>query len=653
MERDRSRNFFSFGAYTGKDIKVAVVDSGIDPSHPDIGGIEGGVRISLDEKGEIVLGQDGSDAVGHGTACAGIIRKKAPGIRLYSVKIFDDQALSAEGKVLVEAIRWCVDNGMHVVNLSLGTTRRNLISRLKGGCDYAQEKRVMIVSAEHNEGVESFPASFANVFGVTAGQVYEKYAYLYRENHSIEFVARGDPQRVCWLNPRNIFMGGTSFAAPHISALIALILERYPQADFNQVKKILITNRSQKKIRHSHRGRNAMRESQSGACFTEAPSDSGSKKPDWIRRAAIYPFNKEMHALVRFRDLLKFEVVGVGDPIGKRLVGKDSGEAIGAEPSGIVITHKLDQLLEDADTLILGYVDQLSRILRRDVLGEILEKTIGLGKHIYSLAPIDRSAYAEVFEKARQRRVRVAFPFVSSEELERIPSEQLFNSKSIDVPVVGVFGTSPEQGKFTTQLALRRMLLAKGYTVAQVGSEHQSELFGFDLTFPYGYASAVGIPMSAWVPYLDYNIRDICQSGRPDMVIVGAQSGTIPYDFSASPLISYTLPSLAFLFGTKPDAYILTVNSIDPDEYIQDSINALKALGKGKTILLTMSDKEKDIRSAYGITRVVPRQMPPEEMKVKLAHLEDRFCIPATEVVSEEGQEKLAGTVIHYFAEES
>ncbi|MEA3559983.1 MAG: S8 family serine peptidase, partial [Candidatus Thermoplasmatota archaeon] len=405
MERDMGRDLFDFDRYTGKGVKVAVVDSGIDPSHPDIGGIEGGVRISLDDKGEIILGQDGSDAVGHGTACAGIIRKKAPGVRLYSVRIFDDEALSAEGKVLVEAIRWCVDHRIHVINLSLGATRRELISPLRRVCDYAQEKGVMIVSAEHNEGVESFPASFPNVFGVTAGQVYEKHAYLYRENHAVEFVARGDPQRVCWLNPRYIFMGGTSFAAPYLSALIAMILEKTPQADFNHIKQILITNCSEEKVRHSHRGWNAMRRSQHGACFAEAPSDSESKKLNWIRKAAIYPFNKEMHALVRFRDLLKFEVVGVGDPIGKRLVGRDAGEAIGAEPSGIIITHKLDQLLEDADTLILGYVDQLSRIVRRDVLGEILEKALGLGKHIYSLAPIDRSAYAEVFEKARQRRV--------------------------------------------------------------------------------------------------------------------------------------------------------------------------------------------------------------------------------------------------------
>ncbi|MCK4590234.1 MAG: DUF1611 domain-containing protein, partial [Candidatus Latescibacteria bacterium] len=239
-----------------------------------------------------------------------------------------------------------------------------------------------------------------------------------------------------------------------------------------------------------------------------------------------------------------------------------------------------------------------------------------------------------------------------SEELREIPPDRLSSPKSIDIPVVGVFGTGPQQGKFTTQLALRRILLAQGYRIAQLGSEHQSELFGFDLTFPYGYAYSVWLPMDAYIAYLDYKIWEISQRRRPDIMIVGAQSGTVPYDFSLSPQTNYTLPSLAFLFGTKPDAYILTVNSIDPDEYIQHSINALKALGKGETILLTMSDREKDIRSAYGTSRVELRQMSPEELKAKLDHLEDRFGIPATEVISSQGQEKLARAVVEYFGVE-
>jgi len=638
---------FDFSAYTGQGVKVAVVDSGIASSHPDIGKVNGGVRIQIDEQGKIRFTQDWFDTVGHGTACAGIIRKKAPDVQLYSVKIFDDASLSAKGEVLVEAIRWCVDNKMDVVNLSLGTNSRRLVPALVEVCDYAEENRVMIIAAEDNRSRESYPATFPNVFGVTAGRAHGKYAYLYRENHSIEFAARGDLQRVCWLHPRYIFMGGTSFAAAHLTALVALILQKSPQTDFNNVKQILIANASHVETSLI---RNATRWPRLSTPPISKPVDLNCKKLDWIKKAAIYPFNKEMHALIRFRDLLKFEIVGVGDPIGKGLVGRDAGEVIGIESVRLKIGHKLTQILEQADTLILGYVDQLSRIWDRNVLKETLEKALGMGKHIYSLTPVDYSTYPEIFEMARMRRLRIAFPFISPEELRGIPPEQLSSPKQIDVPVVGVFGTGPEQGKFTTQLVLRRMLLAVGYKVAQVGSEHQSELFGFDLTFPYGYASAVGIPMRAYVPYLSYKIWEICRYRRPDIVIVGAQSGIIPYDFSASPLTGYTLPSLAFLFGTRPDAYILTVNSIDPDEYIQDTIDALEALGKGTTILLTMSDRQKDIRSWHGTSRVIPRQMSSDEMSSKLDHLEDRFGIPATEIASQKGQEKLLKTVIEYFA---
>ena len=625
---------FDFASFTGKGVKVAVVDSGIDPSHPDVGEVAGGVRIRIDEGGKLLFDENWIDEVGHGTACAGIVRKKAPDVLLYSVRIFDDASLSAKGEVLVEAIRWCLENGMKVVNLSLGTTKRKLVSALKEVCDQAEEMRVMLISAEHNEGLESFPASFPNVFGVAAGRVHGKYAYLYREGNPVEFVARGDPQRVCWVRPRYVFMGGASFAAAHISGLIALILEGYPDADFRQVRKVLIANAS----RPVH------------GSMVVRPSKAPSKRRlDWIKKAAIYPFNKEMHSLVRFRDLLDFEVVGVGDPIGKGLVGKDAGEAIGGEPSGLKITHRLDRILEDADTLILGYVDQLSTISRRDLLKELLEMAIGSGRHVYSLAPVDRSFYPEIFEEAEKRGLRIAFPFVSKEELRKISSERLSAPKQVDVPVVGVFGTGPSQGKFTTQLALRRKLLAAGYKVAQIGSEHQSELFGFDLTFPYGYASAVGIPLSAYVPYLDYKLWEICEAKKPDIVVVGAQSGVVPYDFSASPLTNYTLPSLAFLLGTKPDAYILTVNSIDPDDYIRDTIVALEALGKGKTVLLVMSDQEKQVRTWHGASRVFLRRMPLEELRLKLERLEEKFGIPATEVISTEGQEKLFRIVVEYF----
>lgn len=94
-------------------MRVAVIDSGINPDHPHVCGIAGGVSFA---------GEDYLDRLGHGTAVAGVIREKAPEAELYAVKIFD-QRLSAKFAVLLEALDWCVENKIDVINLSVGTNQ--------------------------------------------------------------------------------------------------------------------------------------------------------------------------------------------------------------------------------------------------------------------------------------------------------------------------------------------------------------------------------------------------------------------------------------------------------------------------------------------------------------------------------------------------
>ena len=109
------------------------------------------------------------------------------------------------------------------------------------------------------------------------------------------------------------------------------------------------------------------------------------------------------------------------------------------------------------------------------------------------------------------------------------------------------------------QLILRRRLLQLGYTVGQIGTEHHSALFGMDLTFPMGYASNVLLPLQHYVPYLDYKLRQLSHQKRPDLILVGSQSGTIPYDVHEH--CTHSLTCTAFLLGTKPDACILNIKA--------------------------------------------------------------------------------------------
>ncbi len=626
----------NFQDLNGEGVKVAIIDSGIDRSHEILQHVTAGICFEF-SAGSVHTSQDYRDTSGHGTAVASIIKKKAPGTELYAIKIFD-QSLIVEQKILVESIRWVIDQNVDIINLSLGATGAQVKQVLLDVCQVAVNKGIAIVAAEHNSGQESYPAYFSNVIGVKAGDIKGRYNYLFRRGEPIECIAPGTTQRVLWAGGREHIVEGSSFAAPHITGIIALIKQAFPKANLNEIRHILEVNANREVHQKISPGRKIR--------SLPTPQFFDLSK---IKRAAIYPYNKEIHSVVRFRELLNFEIVGIADPIAKGYVGKDAGEAIGIPPVGIRVQPRFQEILKEADTLILGYVDELSRITKKNVLRASIEKAIDADLNVFSFLSVYQKDLRDLIEKARKKNLWIYSPDIHQNDLLKTLQPPT-PSPAVDVPVIGVFGTSAQQGKFTVQLALRSKLIKEGYKVGQIGTEHHSQLFGMDVAFPTGYASPLQFPIQFHAPYLDFKMREVCANKKPDLMLVGAQSGSIPYDVHEPG--NHTLSTLAFMLGTKPDANILVVNSVDDGEYIRDTMNTLKAITKGPVICLAMSDKEKHIRAAYGRTLISPRQMSKEEIKEKLAYLEDRFEIPAVEIVSEEGQQRMVKAVISYFADE-
>ncbi len=622
---------FPFADQTGRGVKVAVVDSGIVPDHPKVGPVAGGVGLAMGPDGTIRYSDDHVDGAGHGTACAGIIRRKAPEAELYSVRIFDE-SLQADSRLLIAAIEWALAQGMDLINLSLGTTEVTYRDALERMCRQAADQGVLLIAAEHEEGRESYPAHLPPVIGVGAGKVRGLYAYHYRRGETIECIARGDSQRLCWLEPPEIMTAGTSFAAPHLTGLVALIREAHPKADLESVRQLL----------HLHAPPTARSVPKS-----IVPSEA-EESFAWIQKAALYPYNKEMHALMRGRDLLGFEIVGIGDPIGKGLTGQDAGQALGLPPVGFQVAPRLAVALQGADTLILGYVDELGRIRKKDVLREAVQLALDQGVHVFSLLALPREGYADLYEQAAAKGLRLYYPALSAKDAQQTLASA-GEYPQVDVPVVAVLGTSSQQGKFTLQLALRRRLLERGYRVGQLGTEHHAALFGMDCAFPMGYAASIEMPLDYYAPYLDAKMRQINQRKCPHIILVGSQSGTVPYNVSEP--TTHTLSTVAFLMGVKPDACLLVVNSIDTDDYIQDTIDGIRAMCHAPTLLLAMSDKEKHVREAYGRTAIKPRPMRTEDRRRKLRHLEQTFKRPALSIASQADVHKAVEVVIDYFAE--
>jgi subtilisin len=230
---------WAIGGATGKNIKVCVLDSGVDPGHPRVGSVAGSVAIRLDEDGNAIADPDEEgDLCGHGTACAGVIREIAPEAEIYSVRVLGS-GFTGSGDVLVAGLHWAVEQGYDVVNMSLSTTKRRLGEALHELADSAYFKRTVLVASAHNMPVESFPWRFSSVISVGSHEEADPLRFYANPNPPVEFFARGVDVEVAWTGGTTIRATGNSFATPCITGIAALILSKHPQLTPFQLKSVL------------------------------------------------------------------------------------------------------------------------------------------------------------------------------------------------------------------------------------------------------------------------------------------------------------------------------------------------------------------------------------------------------------------------------
>jgi len=233
---------WAWGDATGKGIRVAVVDSGIDATHPDLEGCvdaEGSARVELNETGQpsIVVGAH-DDSFGHGTACAGIIHHFAPEARITSVKVLG-ASLSGTSEVFAAGLQWAVEQGFDVINLSLGSRKRDWALAFHDICDQAYFKGIFLTTAANNIERVTYPSLFASVASVASNLSTDPFRFHHNPEPPTEFLARGIDVKVPWLEHGHIVTTGNSFAAPHIAGLATLIKSKHPGLRPFQIKTIL------------------------------------------------------------------------------------------------------------------------------------------------------------------------------------------------------------------------------------------------------------------------------------------------------------------------------------------------------------------------------------------------------------------------------
>ena len=229
---------WAWGGSTGAGVKVAVIDSGVESGHPSVGDVQGYMAVN-EQFGELSFDdQPHKDLFGHGTACAGIIRSLAPDCELYSVRVLGG-LLSGSGKQFAEGLRWAIENGMDVCNLSLTTPKKEFFGTLHELADQAYFRNCVLVTSANNVQMRSFPAMYASVVSVASHEVNDPELYYYNPTPPVEFGAYGIDVRVAWKDGSYTTTTGNSFATPHIAGLVARLLGKHPELTPFQVKAVL------------------------------------------------------------------------------------------------------------------------------------------------------------------------------------------------------------------------------------------------------------------------------------------------------------------------------------------------------------------------------------------------------------------------------
>ena len=243
--------------YTGKGIKVAILDTGIDTEHPDLI-VNGGVCL-LDS---CPSGYD--DNNGHGTHVAGIIAAQdngfgvvgvAPNVELYAIKSLDGKGNGTTASILA-GVEWAIQNKMDIVNLSVTAEEND--PALKKMVDTAYQKGIILVGSAGNNGTAAgtennvmYPAKYPSVIAVSGVDQQLKRVSNSATGSEIEIAAPGEeiistfPNDVLMNGSKGneyALMSGTSMAAPFVAGMLALYKEKEPAKSNEELRALLQSN---------------------------------------------------------------------------------------------------------------------------------------------------------------------------------------------------------------------------------------------------------------------------------------------------------------------------------------------------------------------------------------------------------------------------
>lgn len=216
----------------GEGVRVAVLDTGVDDGHEDFGEATfGGFWNAGVQDGEVAVEKCApGDPVGHGTGIAGVILRLAPRAEILSIRVLDASSRQRRHEAIHAGALLALAEGAAVLNCSFGVpgTAFTLLSHL-AWTDAAFHRSRIVVAAASNESAAAleWPSHLASVLGVTAADRNAE-EIEWRPGHPIPLAAAGVSVLVPVPGGGHKRVTGSSFAAAHVTGLLARLISQFP-----------------------------------------------------------------------------------------------------------------------------------------------------------------------------------------------------------------------------------------------------------------------------------------------------------------------------------------------------------------------------------------------------------------------------------------
>ena len=406
--------------YTGKGVVVAVVDTGVDYNHEDLknniwtntkeiagngkdddgnGYIDDNYGWNFADKNNNTL-----DNNGHGTHVSGTIAGEnnnygVTGIA-YDAKIMPVKVLNESGSgsysSISKGIRYAVDNGANVINLSLGGTSSN--RTLESAIDYASSKGVIVVMAAGNNGDSSpeYPARYAYKSGIAVGAVD-------KNNNMPDFSNRSGTDEIAYVTapgvkvyssvPNNQYAtySGTSMAAPHVAGVVALMLSANPNLTDAQVRQIVTETAG-----NSTQSTNSSNISNVSSVASQAMSTRVTERSRSAGYAKADTAENSSHTISSFSNFSSFNISNVSS-LARQVISDNNLLAINAQTGNYLTSQTISSFNNsDVGSLIGQTITETAEYLTPETIasfnsydvGSLIDQAMSndklLGNYLYS-----------------------------------------------------------------------------------------------------------------------------------------------------------------------------------------------------------------------------------------------------------------------------